>query len=261
MGDQRTSMKNARHGATVTAQDIYEESASQKHKFGERLVVGDRVFRYCKNGTVALTAGKVVMANNSLVAGTIAATAAIEQAYVTVTTTGIAAGDYDEGYLNIDRGTGAGSAFKIKDTMNSGASTTKLELYDCLPSSLATTTQTIILKSRYSGVKIANTSAGIDVVGVPLCAVSPTAFAWIQTKGPCACHISVASGANIYSRFLVMSSTTLGSLNSGTTAYVASTATGAATIYDYGKPLVARCMTNAEALTALVYNLVDLMLE
>lgn len=104
MGDQRTTLKNAAHGPRVVAQDIMEESETAKHRLGERLVVGDRMFRYCRATATALVAGDILTSKTTaaVIYGLALAAGAIGDTSVTLSgPASIAANDFNEGYFTV----------------------------------------------------------------------------------------------------------------------------------------------------------------
>lgn len=92
-------------GITVTAQDLYEQSTTQMHKLGERLVRDERIFRYAKAVLTAPIAGRAccTTTNNTETANA-AATTVHDVGNYTVTITvqaaaGLAVDELAGGYL------------------------------------------------------------------------------------------------------------------------------------------------------------------
>lgn len=123
MGDQRTTLKNADLGVEVVGQDIYRESATPACKLGTRLVLGDRVFRYCKNAAAAtVTVGKLIEAPAAEVTSAYEEDVAVpttspagsRTVYFTNTTghSTLAADALKDGYIVIGAGAGLGTCMR-----------------------------------------------------------------------------------------------------------------------------------------------------
>lgn len=180
-------------GVTMANQSIYEESETQKHKLGERLVLGDRVFRYCKNGAVALAAGKMTqgaapVANHKNIAW--ASGGAVNQKKVTLTLGATLAtkNQYADGTLHVNDATGEGQTYRIKShPAADSAATLEVTLKDDIIVALVSGSEATLTKNKYDSLVIAP-SGGLTsvVVGVPLVAVTAAYYFWACTKGPCA---------------------------------------------------------------------------
>jgi len=211
--------KGANFGATVTAQDIYQASSTQKHKLGERLVIGDRVFRYMKAGSSNLSAGYVVGAPCALTTeDTVTVAHGVGTRVVTITASGVTANQFAEGYLVVDEGTGAGETYKIKSNTASDANNlVQVELYDGLATAWSTSnTDITIISSPYNGVIVCPTDGIILPVGVPLISVTANYYFWGQTWGPCGVKIdgtANALGNAIDERLLGISGSTAGAVD------------------------------------------------
>ncbi len=191
MGDQRTHPRNAARGVTLVGQDIYEESATAKCALGTRLHLGDRVFRYCKNGGTALVAGKLIQAppidtyDEDIVVPT-SSPAGSRTVYLTnpASHAAIAADQYKDGYLTIGSGTGSlGKMYKIKsNTAAAAGALLTLTLYDELVSAITAGTHTghLVASPFYNCVLDAATGL---VFGVPLIDVTANYYFWAQTWG------------------------------------------------------------------------------
>jgi len=190
-------------GVTLPVQDIYEQSATQLQRLGERLVLGDRVFKYCYNGAAALLAGYLVQGpaintyDEDVVIPT-SSTAGQNIVYATVHSTygeTLAVNALKDGYLCVGAaGTGSvlGLNYKIKsNTVALVTATTTITLYDNLVYALTAGQNTLCwVKNPYNGVVLlANTAIPIGIPAVP---TTINYYSWVQTWGPCA---AVAAGA------------------------------------------------------------------
>ena len=197
-------IRNADIGATMVAQSIHEESEAQKHKLGERLVLGDRVFRYAKAGAAldqgfllesaelggALTTAQIDLA---------VAAAAVGDKTITVTTltTAQTVNRFAEGYASIVSDTnahGAGVAYKIRShPVQSAAGALVLTLYDEVHKAITTDCKVSLCTSLYYAVKQTADSTAVGMpMGVSLIDVQSAYFFWAQTWGPAA----VLTGSN-----------------------------------------------------------------
>lgn len=177
------------HREGVTKQGIMEESETQQHALGTLIELQDgRKFRYCKNGAVALAAGKLLQAVilgterddavNAAAAVAIGGTEVVITAVVTV-----GANDWAEGFLHIVNDTGEGLQYKIKsNTAAAIASDYTVTLYDPIITALAATTDVILSKSPYAGVLLAADDLSL-IVGVPTIPVTANYYFWSQTGG------------------------------------------------------------------------------
>ena len=197
MADQRNIIPNADHGPRVVGQSIMEESSTQKHRLGTRLVIGDRVFRYALAGATNLTAAYVCGMPGALTSeDTVTVAHAIGTMTVTVTASGIAANQFAEGYLVVDEGTGAGETYKIKSNTATSGGLITCTLYDGLVTAWSTSdTDVTLIGSPYYKIIVVPTDGIIMPVGVPLIAVTAAYYCWIQTWGPCGVKIDGTSGA------------------------------------------------------------------
>ncbi len=178
-------------------QSIYEESSAAKHRFGARAVTGDgRVFRYCKNGAVALTPGKLLQGAppvagdtvhlNCLVAAAVVAGA--KKISVAMGASAAAANYYAEGFLHCNDVSPEGNYYKIKSHLAiAGSDTVWFNLYDPVIKALSVTSQVSFTKNAYDGVVIApNAALTQAAIGVSIIDVTASYYFWAQTWGDCA---------------------------------------------------------------------------
>ena len=189
-------IQGANRGVTLPAQSIYEESSTALHKLGTRLVIGERTFFYCKNGAVALTAGLVVAAINTLTSeDTVTVAHGIGTYDVTVTASGIAANDFAEGWLVVDEGTGVGTTYKIRSNTATVSGVIVCTLYDPLAVAWATADTDVTLTPSIYNAVVVSPTAGVSLpVGVPLIGVTASYYFWAQTWGPCGVKMDVSDG-------------------------------------------------------------------
>lgn len=207
----------------IDGQPLYATSTTKKHDLGYRWALPDgRVFRYAKNGAVALAAGKLVQAkatqhvsatvgltNRALLAGTTAAIGATTikvSIATTMTTTNLppsVANGFAGGLLTVGLGTGLGHSYRIGTSLTSaqalyGAGVTNfltLGLDDPIRVALTTTSSVLtVTKNPYDDVVVARPAAvtGMPLGVTPIVVAASTAtvpvYFWLQTWGACACY-------------------------------------------------------------------------
>uniref|UniRef100_A0A6M3LKY1 Uncharacterized protein n=1 Tax=viral metagenome TaxID=1070528 RepID=A0A6M3LKY1_9ZZZZ len=187
------------YGPIPPDQGVYSESATQKAILGSRLEFHDgRVFRYAKAGATALAAGKfmkigagaVVMSLNVTVGA-----AATTGTYTATVATPAAVTTLEEGYLQVNDGTGQGCQYKIKYTAANAdtATSTDVTLYDPLAAGLLTSSEVTILYNPYEQCEVSSAVTDI-LIGVTPIAVTAEYYFWLQTWGV-ACVVSEAATA------------------------------------------------------------------
>jgi hypothetical protein len=199
IGPQRPSGFDLTPGALVCGQGIYEYSSTQKARIGERLAVGNRVFRYAYNGGVALHGGYVV--SSPLLGGAastvqsdislaVAAYAGDTRLFLAAATTAQPAGTFNDGWVGVQDETNADAhIFQIKNQpllANSGT-TSYIDLYDGIPADLAvTTTELDLCANPYKGVIVTpnGPTPACMTLGVAPLAVPINYYFWLQTWGP-----------------------------------------------------------------------------
>ena len=171
-----------------------ERSTQGSTPLGARAVIGDRVFRWTRNGSVALTVNRLCQ-ESVVVTGhggdlAIATAAAINARSVTLTnsTTAITANQYAGGYLWIDN---EGHCYKIKshpaESTGTGSVVITLEDDDYLRAALTTATSNAGLRRNpYDSVVVNPTTPTGAPVGVTPIAVTASYYFWLQTWGPAA---------------------------------------------------------------------------
>lgn len=220
-GRQIPMAQNFGPGAVVVQQGIYETSSTKKARLGERLQVGDRVFRYAKSGA-AILGGLLVQ--QAIVGGatttlqttrslSVAAVAGDSRLYTTALTTEQAANVFADGFVSIyDPTLTSAYLFRIKgnSVLATSGVASYLELYDEIPVALpVTTTQLEIIANPYAAViTLASATAltGPILGGTPVYVASGYYF-WLQTFGPWA---SISSAALDFDEYVTASDSTVG---------------------------------------------------
>jgi len=187
----------------------YAESATQLFPLGTKLVQGERIWRYCKNGAAALAIGVPIQsmpAVNAVADDDMAVGVAADIGdYVVSITSQAAMNLYPfateedglaEGYLIVNDGAGQGQCYKIKSSEAfSGTSQTLVTLYDPLTIALATATSQVgIHQNPYANVIVtAGTALSGICVGIPQFVVTTAYYYfWSQTGGPAAAMAGAA---------------------------------------------------------------------
>ena len=181
--------QNLAHTELLAEQGIMQESATQKFPLGKLVVLDDgRKFRYCKNGAVALAAGKLVQSvhvaterDASINGGAVVAIGATSLTFTAVGT--IPVNSLAEGFLHIPLGTGLGLQYKIKaNTVATAGNETTITLYDPIVTALAATTDGIVEANPYTGVLLAADDLAY-IIGVPVIPVTEAYYFWAQSGG------------------------------------------------------------------------------
>jgi hypothetical protein len=195
-------IRGSDRGVTMPGQDIYEQSISQIHRIGERLVIGDRVFRYASAGGAlnpgsllasATLGGALTTAQVDLVVA--AATAGDTTLTVTTGTTAQPKDRFKDGYVTVVSDTvahGAGQSFKIKShPAQTAAGAIVLTLYDAIPFAITADCRVSMTANLWARViETPVTTATGTPCGVPLVAVTSGYFFWCQTWGPCSLKVA-----------------------------------------------------------------------
>lgn len=181
--------------------DIYTTSTTQKYEVGTKLVYSDgRVFRYAKNGGVAL-AKAYMTTSEALVAravdelqttyGTSAEIGDVE-IDIDVTTGGTwADNEYSGGFMIVNKATGIGDVYKIlANAINDSDDTLmRVRLETPLRTALDATSELTLIKSPWQEVDVMPTTAEGTPAGIPLVAVAANSYCWLQTGGYAPCYV------------------------------------------------------------------------
>lgn len=177
-------------------QNMFEDSATQKHPLGTRGYTPDgRAYRYAKAGATTI-AGEVQQSPATVVgnlAKAVNTTSAVSVGATTISVTmasAVAAGFYNEGYLVIASGAGQGGVYSVNShALVSTGATGAFRLYDedALIVAITTTSTVSLLPNKYAGVIQAPVSTATGrIAGVATYVITAGNFGWIQTWGPCA---------------------------------------------------------------------------
>ena len=185
--------------AIVLNQDIYEISATAKHRLGTRVQRGDRVYRYVKAGA-AMTSNAVAcwsIYNQTIASSSVQAAAPAGQNYVYVTVGSseglandgvFAKDDLAGGSILIALTSGYGEIFNFMITSNdalAAAGTLKIYLDGELPVALTTSSYVEAHASIYSDVRHGDMGGFAMCLGVSMRLLTAAApYGWIQTWGP-----------------------------------------------------------------------------
>jgi hypothetical protein len=230
---------DTKQGVGQSTPDPWAESSDQKFALGTLLRNGDRAWRYCKNGAVALVVGAPVQQAAAVHAEqdddiAVGAAAAIGATSVEVTSTANldgspnnVANDFAEGYLIVNDEAGEGHIYKIKsnELLDTTADST-FTLYPDESIRVALTTSSQVGLVRNPFYKVIATTAVVSgmVVGVPQFAVTEDYYFWCQTGGPASVIPQAAIALGTYAVV-------------GTTAAKANTSAAATTELYLGDPM------------------------
>ncbi len=184
-------------GQSQAMQTPFEESSTQKHGIGQKLVVRRNnhtfVYRYCKVGASGVSRGQLMqmpasVANhtNIAVGGAVAAGNRVFDISTTLSTT-LSANQYDDGFFHINDADVEGSYYQIKK--HTATTTPEITLYDPLDEALVTTSEFSLTPNPWRDIIVLPTTTTGMVVGIPRIDLTASYYAWLQTAGPCACLV------------------------------------------------------------------------
>lgn len=189
---------------STTVDPYAAPTVAQEFPLGTKLIEGERVWRYTRNGAGTLTVGMVLQmavaahgdADDDIASATINAVAATT-AYITgATNIACAANFYKEGYLYVNHNAGQGVAYKIKSHIAIvNAVETPIVLYDPILVATTAASQYGIKKNPYDYVVAAAGTA--SAVGVAIQPVTAAYYFWMATGGPCAVNPKTAMAINL----------------------------------------------------------------
>lgn len=183
-------------------QSIHEQSTVKNYDIGTRLVVDDRVFRYCKAGSDLreLLSGMCAM---SQIEVDTHANASLAGSYeVTVLDTDPRDEDhYAGGYIWLQyynpTVTGIGTMYRIKASEESAGTSVKLTLWEPLAKELPASTWITVWASIYGNIQLGILPKAA-LVCIPLIEVANGSYFWGQTWGPIFAHCGYAPGTKTY---------------------------------------------------------------
>lgn len=162
---------------------------------GTPLYYGERIFRYGKNGGVALTAGKLVQnyvatkADHQDLAPTAGVAAGEYAISVETAGTDLTLNEYAGGFLYVNDAAGEGQIMKIASNPahdHSSDPSVVITTHDALATAITTSSKVSLVKDLWSGLVVAPAAETGAVMGVPIVDMDANAFGWFQTYGPSA---------------------------------------------------------------------------
>lgn len=117
---------------------------------------------------------------------------AIGSRFVVMTLAGVIKDQFAGGYLTINKDTGQGYIYRIKGNTATGVGTPTatvilISLFDPLQASIDATSDSGIVGSLYTDVKVATPGTDFITVGVTCANMTANTFGWICTYGVCTC--------------------------------------------------------------------------
>jgi hypothetical protein len=198
---------------------------------GSTLYYGDRVFRYGKNGGVALTAGKLVQtivgtkADHQDLAPTANVAAAEYVISVETAGTDLTANQYAGGYLYVNDGAGQGQCLKIASNPahdHSADPSVEITCHDALATAITTSSKVSLMSDPWSGLVVAPAAETGAIMGCPVVDMDASAYGWFQTYGAAAV---LTEGTVVLGHNVMRSDTTAGAVepSSGSTLDIVGT--------------------------------------
>ena len=186
---------------------IYGVSEDQEFALGVKFIPQDgsgRVFRYTKNGSTALTKGKMTQASApvsdhvNIAIGTKASAGEYELSISTTLSTAVTENQYKDGYLLVNDGSAEGYSARIKS--NTAGTTPKIVLHEDLIEDVEATDEVSLIAHARNAVIVVPSSASADnpssvVTGIPLNDVPADYYFWAQVKGEA--PVLIASGGTV----------------------------------------------------------------
>lgn len=209
-------------------QRIHEQSTVQNYDIGTRLVMDDRVFRYCKAGSDLRDLLSGMCAMSQIEVYTAAEVYAVGTYYVTVLDVAVRDKDhYAGGYIWIMRyapgTTGIGRIYRIKSSEASSGTSVKLTLWEPLEVECPASTWITVWASIYSNIQLGILPKA-SIVCIPLIEVANGSYFWGQTWGPIFAQCGYSPG---YSRSTGSSPRSTSSANTPCSAQSQATESGA----------------------------------
>ena len=175
-------------------QDLWVESVDPRAELGTKVKTTDgRIFRYARNGAVALTRGQLQIAPAGFLqddehADIAVNTAAIGDETVTVTLGSVlvTANQYAGGYLVVNDDTGEGITYGIRSHPAADASASLVvTLSEPILIAFAAATTVTLVANKWNGVVISTTTQTNVPAGVPNINITISYYFWLQTGGVC----------------------------------------------------------------------------
>lgn len=200
-----TPARGMRGEAILPGHSIYVEKEIGTNTLGDRLQLGDRVFRYAKAGEAhvpgLLLQSPVPATDHTGLAVTTLTAGSREIVITNGASTALVKNDHQDGFLWADTGTNAGSCYRIRSHPAASINATcKFTLYDPTVEDFTNADETFsLVTNQYRDLIIHPSVPTALVVGVPLIDVQDNYYFWLQTWGPCSVVTegSVVIGNNV----------------------------------------------------------------
>lgn len=197
------------------SQGIFKVSTTKRERYGQlRLLPDGRKFRYGKAGGTLVAGGMCIMAEatanhfgqvqTSGAANAVGAT----QISVYVGATAVTANQYDDGYLQVYRGTAGTTGFQYQivshTTSSAGSETIIVTISEPLQVATLTTDYFSLIPNPWSSCTH-TTAQEHGAAGIAMKAASSGEYLWFQTGGPAICK---AEGTAALGSVITISNTT-----------------------------------------------------
>lgn len=205
-------MSTLKSDLQIQSEELYSYSSTQAQDLGSLATTGDgRYFRYAKMGATTGVPGQAFQgpasdATNFSPSGGLGVLAAATGA-VSVTLSDsltITANALAGGIMSVAVTPGQGYSYKVKsNTAVSAATGCVVTLEDPIQVALTTSSKVVFSLNPYNGIVVSGTAPTNAIVGVPVVAIPPSNFGWIQTRGPASVLVGgtleagVAVGVNL----------------------------------------------------------------
>lgn len=193
-------MSTLKSDLQIQSEELYAYSSTQGQDLGSLATTGDgRYFRYAKMGATTGVPGQAFQGpasdatnlspSGGLAIGQANATGSFGPFTISTSTT-VAANALAGGIMSVAVTPGQGYSYKVKSNSATSAATgLSIVLEDPLQTNLSTASRVVFTLNPYNGVVVLGTAATNAVVGVPVVAIPPSNFGWIQTRGPASVYI------------------------------------------------------------------------
>lgn len=167
----------------ITFQNVTNVETNPQFKRGERAQTPDgREWVYVKAASENISAGMAVVPDAVVSVDTVSSSADAlgRVVFITEASAGWTVGAYEDAWVYVDDGTGAGQAGRIKTN-----TTDTLELYPefALGTALSVTDSDITIREPWSVEKAAVTSDIQGCVGIAQSAIASGKYGWVLTRG------------------------------------------------------------------------------
>lgn len=179
-------------GAIPGVVDPYGESAEQQFPLGSKLIYGEEVYRYCKNGGVAGAVSELMQAVVPLAGhiNEVLGTHAIGSTTInftpnTATTDDLAENELQDGYILIYDDVGEGHKYKIlSHPAIVGAVVGVLTLVDPVRVAIGASAVGTVIHNRFSNVIVHPAPITAIPAGFNQQVITASYYYWILTQGP-----------------------------------------------------------------------------